>query len=277
VDAKKTVLITGCSTGIGLYCAKALAKESDYEIVATARKDEDILMLQALGITTLKLDLNLSESIQSCVDEFLKISDGKIYALFNNIGYGQPGAVEDLSDRVLKEQFQTNFFGTHELTSAFIPLMRQQGYGKIIHNSSVLGFISLRFRGAYNASKHALEGLSDTLRLELMGSGVSLSLIQPGPIKSDFRKNALQKFIDNIDKEKSYFSNEYKTKLTALQSTKDVPFTLGEESVYSVLKEILESKNPKPNYRVTTVTTIFWFLKRILSKRLLDKILRKVE
>lgn len=274
---KKPILITGCSSGIGYYCAVELNKDKSYQIFATARDGKDIKRLSSLGLNTLKLDLQDSTSIKECVSEFLQQSDGKIYAIFNNGAYGQPGAVEDLKVKVLKEQFETNVFGTHELTTLLLPIMRKQGYGKIIQNSSVLGFISLRFRGAYNASKYALEGLSDTLRLELMGSGISISLIQPGPVKSDFRKNALAKFEKNIDRKDSYFKNEYEKKLSSLQSTEDVPFTLGEDSVYQVLLKILNSKYPKPRYRVTKVTSIFWFLKRILSTRLLDKVLRKVE
>jgi len=274
---KKSVLITGCSSGIGYYCAVELNKESSYQVFATARKDEDVKKLISLGLNTLKLDLQDSKSIKDCVKEFLKQSDGKIYALFNNGAYGQPGAVEDLRVEVLKEQFETNVFGTHELTTLLLPIMRKQGYGKIIQNSSVLGFISLRFRGAYNASKYAIEGLSDTLRLELIDSGISISLIEPGPVRSDFRKNALAKFIENIDRKNSFFKDEYSKKLTSLESTKDVPFTLGEDSVYKIFLKILDSNFPKPRYRVTKVTSIFWFLKRILSSSLLDKILRKVE
>jgi short-subunit dehydrogenase len=274
---KKPVLITGCSSGIGYHCAKELSKDSNYALFATARDDEDIERLQGEGIKTLKLDLTNSQNIKECVDEFLTLNGGRIYALFNNGAFGQPGAVEDLRVEVLKEQFETNLFGTHELTRYFIPIMRQQGYGKIVQNSSVLGFVSLRFRGAYNASKYALEGLSDTMRLELIGSGVSVSLIEPGPIRSSFRKNALAKFIENIDQESSFFKDEYKDKLKSLQSTKDVPFTLGEDSVYRVFKGILTTKYPKARYRITKVTHIFWFLKRILSSRVLDRVLRVLD
>ena len=275
--SKKPILITGVSSGIGYYCLKELSYNKDYLVYGTCRKDEDIKRLQNEGLNILKLDLTKSESVKKCTDEFLKKSDGKIFALFNNAGFGQPGALEDISREVLKEQFETNLFGLHELTTLALPIMRKQGYGKIINHSSVLGIISLRFRGAYNASKYALEGLSDTLRLELMGTNISVSLIESGPIRSDFRKNALDKFLENIDRTNSPFKDEYKQKLKALQSSKDVPFTLGENAVYEVLQKILSSKNPKARYRVTKVTTIFWFLKRVLSTRLLDKVLRKVE
>ena len=274
---KKPILITGASTGIGYFCAKELSKNSNYQVFATVRNEKDFKRLKQEGLNVLMLDLNSSDSIKKCVKEFLGKTDGKIYALFNNAGYGQPGAVEDISDEALKKQFQTNFFGLHQLTREFLPIMREQGYGRIVNHSSVLGFVSLRFRGAYNASKYALEGLSDTLRLELLGSDIWVSLIESGPVRSNFRKNALDKFLENIDRENSYFKDEYKKKLEALQSDKDVPFTLGEEAVFEKLLRALEDKEPRAKYRVTKVTTIFWLLKRVLSTKRLDKILRSIE
>lgn len=274
---RKPILITGASSGIGYYCAKELSKNHDYQVFATVRKQEDFKRLKQEGLSVLFLDLNSSESIKKCAKEFLSKTDGKIYAIFNNAGYGQPGAVEDISDEALKQQFQTNFFGLHSITREFLPIMRKQGYGKIINHSSVLGFVSLRFRGAYNASKYALEGLSDTLRLELINSDIWVSLIETGPVRSRFRKNALDKFLENIDRKNSYFHDEYEKKLASLQSDEDVLFTLGEDAVFSALLEILESKEPKAKYRVTKVTTIFWFLKRVLSTKRLDRILRAIE
>ncbi len=273
---QKSILITGCSSGIGYYCAKRLHEEG-YRVFATARKEEDVQKLREAGLESFTLDLNNSHSIQKAVHEVQKCTGGTLYALFNNGAYGQPGAVEDLSREVLKAQFETNVFGTHELTTRILPMMRKQGYGRIVQNSSVLGFISLRFRGAYNASKYALEGLSDTMRLELTGTDIHISLIEPGPIRSDFRKNALQKFLENIDRDHSHFKEEYVNKLSSLQSDKDAPFTLGEDAVYTALLHALESKKPKARYRVTKPTTFFWFLKRVLSTRQLDKILRRVE
>lgn len=273
---RKTVLITGCSSGIGHYCAHALHKEG-YRVFAAARNTEDVRRLADEGLEALSLDLDDSRSIEAAVAEVTAHTGGSLYALFNNGAYGQPGAVEDLSREVLRRQFETNLFGTHELTNAVLPVMRKQGYGRIIQNSSVLGFISLRFRGAYNASKYALEGLTDTLRLELTGTNIHVSLIEPGPIRSDFRKNALRKFLENIDRDNSPFKEEYITKLQALQSDADAPFTLGPEAVCAALKKALESPAPKAHYRVTKPTSFFWYAKRLLPTSLLDKILRKVE
>ncbi len=273
---KKSILITGCSSGIGYFCAKALQKDG-YHVLATARKEEDVQRLKKEGLEAFLLDLRYSHSIDNAIAEVRKRTQGKLFALFNNGAYGQPGALEDLTRDVLHEQFETNLFGTHELTVKILPLMRAQGYGRIIQNSSVLGFVSLRFRGAYNASKYALEGLSDTLRLELMDTNIYVSLIQPGPIRSSFRKNALAKFKENIDIDNSPFAKEYVKKLKSLQSTKDVKFTLGEEAVYETLLHALTSKKPKEHYRITKPTTFFWILKRLLPTKTLDSLLRKVD
>lgn len=272
----RTILVTGCSSGIGYYCAKAL-KRDGFRVFATARRDEDVQRLHMEGFETYKLDLESSESIKEAYAWVMEQSDGKLYALFNNAAYGQPGAVEDLSREVLRAQFETNLFGTHELTALAIKTMREQGYGRIVQNSSVLGIVSLRFRGAYNAGKYALEGLSDTLRLELKGSNIFVALIEPGPIRSDFRKNALKKFLEHIDKENSHFKEEYKAKLKALESSEDAPFTLGEDAVYKALKHALNSPRPKERYFVTKPTYFFAVAKRILPTRWLDGLLGRVE
>ncbi|MCK5189463.1 MAG: SDR family NAD(P)-dependent oxidoreductase, partial [Methylococcales bacterium] len=196
----KIVLITGCSTGIGYTTAIELKKRG-HRVICSARKEADVTRLQEQGFETLQLDLADSGSIQQAVKQFIELTDGKIDGLFNNGAFGQPGAVEDLTRDVLRSQFETNFFGTHELTNLIIPLMRKQGYGRIIYNSSILGFVAMRYRGAYNASKYALEGLVDTLRIELFNTNIKLSIIEPGPITSNFRKNAFALYQKNINPE----------------------------------------------------------------------------
>ena len=273
---QKAILITGCSTGIGLCCAQQL-KARGYRVFASARKVEDVKMLQKLGLESLQLDLASSESIQTAVEQILQLTDGYLYGLFNNAGYGQPGAVEDIRRSVLQEQFETNVFGTQELINLVIPVMRQQGYGRIIYHGSVLGLISLSFRGAYNASKYALEGLTDTLRLELYGTGIEVSIIEPGPITSNFRKNAFQKYQENIDKENSFFKKNYEGMEARLKKKGPAaPFTLPPEAVYRKLQHALESKHPKAHYYVTFPTYLFATLKRILPARGLDWVLRRV-
>ena len=273
---KKSVLITGCSTGIGLCVAKGL-HERGYRVFATARKKEDISMLKEMGLESLLLDLTDSLSIHNTVKEILNRTGGTLDALFNNGAYGQAGAVEDLTTDVLRQQFETNVFGWHELTRLVLPIMLKQGYGRIIQNSSVLGFISLKFRGAYSASKYAIEGLSDTLRQELMGTNVYVSLVEPGPIESQFRANSFEMYKKNIDKETSRFKDAYiATEERLSKEGPAVPFTLPPEAVLKRVIHALESNKPKPRYYVTFPTYLFGYLKRIFSSRLMDKLLSKV-
>jgi NAD(P)-dependent dehydrogenase (short-subunit alcohol dehydrogenase family) len=200
-----------------------------------------------------------------------------LYALFNNGAYGQPGAVEDLGRDALREQFEVNLFGTHELTTLAIPVMRRQGYGRIIQNSSLLGYVAMKYRGAYNASKYALEGLTDTLRLELAGSGIFISLIEPGPIQSNFRLNAWHAFHMSIDSSRSHHSGDYAALAERLQTEGPVaPFTLGPEAVLKCVIHALESERPQVRYRVTFPAHLFAYLKRIVPDRVMDWILAKI-
>lgn len=270
----KTVLITGASTGIGYYCAKQLHKHSDYHVIASCRKTADVERLNREGLTCIKLDLDSSESIQHAVKKTLSLCDN-LYALFNNGAYGQAGAVEDLSRDTLRQQFESNLFGWLELTNALLPHMHAQGYGRIIQNSSVLGFAAMPFRGAYNASKFALEGLTDTLRQELSDSPIHVSLIEPGPITSDFRKNAMLS-LNNIDIDKSRHNNAYLAAQKRLSKIGPASrFTLGPEAVYKKLLHALESPTPNARYYVTFPTYLMGYLKRILSSKAMDWLLIK--
>jgi NAD(P)-dependent dehydrogenase (short-subunit alcohol dehydrogenase family) len=246
-------------------------------VFATARQQQDVEKLQANGLESLQLDLADSGSIQAAVDDILSRTGGTLNALFNNGAYGQPGAVEDLSREVLRKQFETNLFGWHELTNRVLPVMRRQGHGRIIQNSSVLGFVALRYRGAYNASKYALEGLSDTLRLELAGTDIHVSLVEPGPVTSRFRDNAFTAYQENIDPTHSVHREKYLAMETRLQTRGPVvPFTLPPEAVLKKVIHALESKRPRARYYVTFPTYLFGTLKRLLSTRALDRLLNKV-
>ena len=270
------ILITGCSSGIGLETAKLL-KEKGYKVYATARKKEDVLMLQELDFIAYKLDITKEAEISEVLEKILKL-DKTLDAVFNNAGFGQPGAVEDLSTEVLKEQFETNFFGTHEITIQTMRIFREQGYGKIIQHSSVLGIISLKFRGAYNASKYAIEGINDTLRQELLNTNIFISTINTGPVTSKFRENALKMFNKNINAKDSYFRNIYAKELkTRLENIKDdTPFNLPASSVARVVLKIMQSNTPKPRYYVTIATYLLGFAKRVLSTKQLDKLLNRI-
>ncbi len=273
----KIVFITGCSTGIG-YAAAVELKKRGHRVICSARKDQDVARLQSEGFEALQLDLSESNSILNAVKQLLVLTDGKIDALFNNGAFGQPGAVEDLSRDVLRHQFETNLFGTHELTNLILPVMRKQGYGRIIYNSSILGFVAMKFRGAYNSSKFALEGLVDTLRIELYGTNINLCIIEPGPISSNFRKNAFAMYKKNINPELSFHKQTYQLMEERLQKEGPVAsFTLPAVAVVDKLIHALESKRPKIRYYVTFPTHLFGFLKRILPSSWLDYLLRKVQ
>lgn len=273
----KTIFITGCSTGIGYVTAIELKKRG-HRVICSARKDKDVKNLQQQGFEALQLDLANSDSIHKAVEQLIELSSGKIDGLFNNGSFGQPGAVEDLSREVLRHQFETNFFGVHELTNLIIPVMRKQGYGRIIYNSSILGFVAMRYRGAYNASKFALEGLVDTLRIELFDTNIKLSLVEPGPIESDFRKNAFALFKANINAAESVHAETYQAMENRLQKEGPaVPFTLPATAVAEKVIHALESERPKIRYYVTFPTYLFGYLKRVLPMAWLDFILRKTQ
>lgn len=272
----KSILITGCSSGIGLCVAEGLHARG-YRVFATARKAEDVAMLAARGMEALPLDTTDSASIAAAVDEVLARTGGTLDALFNNAGYGQPGAVEDLSREALRAQFETNVFGMVELTNRVIPVMRRQGAGRILQNSSLLGYVALAYRGAYNASKFAIEGLSDTLRLELRGSGVHVCLIEPGPIKSRFRANAFAMYQRMINRDASFHRERYAAMERRLAKPGPAaPFTLGPEAVLETVMHALESPRPKLRYRVTKPAYFFAWGKRLLGDRMMDRILGAV-
>jgi len=267
------IVITGCSSGIGLATALYL-KEQSVTVYPTARKTEDVDMLRRRGFEhAMKLDVTKSEEVTSVIEKVLEV-EGRIDVWFNNAGYGQPGALEDIGTEILKEQFETNVFGLHECTRQIIPVMRKQGYGKIIQHSSVLGLVSLFGRGAYNASKYAIEGLTDTLRLELADTNIYPVLLNTGPITSDFRKNAMEKLRENIDMEHSVFKEKYARTLNAKKS--EVPFNEGADAVAKVVYRIIVSDKPKPKYYITKATYLLGYAKRILSTAFLDRILQKL-
>jgi NAD(P)-dependent dehydrogenase (short-subunit alcohol dehydrogenase family) len=269
----KAILITGCSSGIGHYTAHALSQRG-YRVFASARKPIDVARLQREGLESVQLDVQDSASIEAAVDTVLERTEGRLYALFNNAGYGQPGAVEDLTRELLREQFETNVFGLMELTNRVIPVMRAQGAGRIIQNSSVLGIAALPYRGAYNASKFALEGLTDTLRLELRDTQIRVSLIEPGPIVSRFRDNAYAAFQRNIDPRGSAHEERYAALERRLMGQQGgSSFKQGPEAVLKRVVHALESPRPKIRYPVTAPTYFFAVMRRLLPERALDWLL----
>jgi NAD(P)-dependent dehydrogenase (short-subunit alcohol dehydrogenase family) len=268
----RTILITGCSSGIGWHCAQGL-KARGWRVFATARNADDLSRLAAAGLEALPLDYADRASVAALASEVAARCGGKLDALFNNGAYGQPGAVEDLTREVLEAQFAANVFGWHQLTRACLPLMRANGQGRIVQCSSVLGLVALKWRGAYNASKFAIEALSDTLRLELRGSGIHVSLIEPGPIESDFTKNALRHFEQNIDQANSHYQDAYARQRARLGRGGSARYKLGPEAVLETLVHAIESGRPRARYYVTKPTHYMAFARRILPQRLLDHVL----
>lgn len=272
----ETVLVTGCSSGIGYHVAKGL-KERGYNVYATARKEEDVERLITEGFKCLQLDYADSESVQDLANELMLLVGTNLYAVFHNGAYGQPGAVEDLSRETLEKQFAANVFGWMELNNRLITLMRHNNRGRIIFNSSVLGLISLPFRGAYNASKYAIEGFADTLRLELSDTNIQVSLIEPGPIESRFRPNALQALKDNVNMADSVHRDRYDKTLKRLAKKGNVdPYTLPPSAVLKKVIHALEKDKPQAHYYVTFPTYLMGTLKRILPAKLMDSFILKV-
>ncbi|MBX2868996.1 MAG: SDR family NAD(P)-dependent oxidoreductase [Acidiferrobacterales bacterium] len=271
-QAKQTVFVTGCSSGIGLCIAKKL-QHSPFRVIASCRKQEDVDRLNSEGIETILLDLANEKSVEAGAEKLGELTSHRIFGLVNNGAYGQPGAVIDLDREVLRKQFETNVFGTQQLTNLLLPMMLPYQEGRIIQISSILGFICLKFRGAYNASKYALEGLTDTMRLEHAQSGVQFSLIEPGPITSDFRINAYAMFNKHIDTENSVFKASYADVEKRLKESERARFTLPADAVHDAVWHALTHPKAKIRYRVTTPTKIMMILKRLLPDRTMDAFL----
>jgi len=267
------IVITGCSTGIGLETAIYL-KDKFIKVYPTARDSKDVDMLKNMGFEhAMQLDVTKPEMITAVIEQVLAL-ETSIDVWFNNAGYGQAGATEDITTETLREQFETNVFGLHECTKQIIPVMRKQGHGKIIQHSSVLGLISLFGRGAYTASKYAIEGLTDTLRLELKDTHIYPVLLNTGPITSHFRQTALKKLEENIDIDHSVFKDKYLSSLKGTQ--KKVPFNEPATSVASIVHKIILTNRPKPRYYITKATYLLGFFKKILSTSYLDRLLVKI-
>ena len=269
----KSILITGCSTGIGYSVAHGL-QQRGHRVIASCRRMKDVERLKQEGLTCIQLDLDDSKSIQAAFNKCLDLCEGQLDALFNNGAFGLAGAVEDLSREAIRDQFETNVFGWLELTNLVIPVMRQKGWGRIIQNSSVLGFVALPYRGAYCASKYAIEGLSDTLRLELADTRIRVCLIEPGPIESHFRQNAQHAFRKYIKAEGSAHERQYLAMQERLQKQGHATaFTLPAEAVLEKVVHALEHKKPRARYYLTTPTYIFGYLKRVLSSHQVDRLM----
>lgn len=268
-----TIIVTGASSGIGAYCARAL-KDDGWRVFATARRPEDIAALESDGIEAFYMDYREPDSIAALVDAVLERTGGRLDALYNNGAHAQPGAVEDLPVEALRQQMEANLFGWHDLTLRIVPVMRRQGHGRIVNCSSILGLTPVKWRGAYVASKHALEGLTLCLRAELAGSGIHVSLIEPGPIESRIAPNGLAWFLANIDHENSVHRDAYQAQLARMRGGGSKSrLKLKPVAVYRVLRHALLSQRPRPHYVVTLPARVGVILKRLLPASLLYRIL----
>lgn len=269
----RTIIVTGASSGIGAYCARALKAEG-WRVFATARKPEDVAALEADGLEAFYLDYRESDSIARLVDGVLAKTGGRLDALFNNGAYSQPGAVEDIGTDVLREQFEANFFGWHDLTTRVVPAMRAQGHGRIVHCSSIMGLAPFKYRGPYAASKHALEGLMLCMRSELLDANIHVSLIEPGPVKSKIATNALLWFLKHVDYENSVHREAYRAQLDRLKAGGSASrLKPGPEIVHAALRHALLSRRPKPHYVVTWPARIATAMKRVLPAAVLYRVL----
>jgi len=276
--SQRSVLITGCSSGIGLDAARTLAGRG-WRVLATCRAEDDCDRLRAEGLESFRLDYEDPASIKAAVDEVIARTGGTLDALFNNGAYAIPGAAEDIPTDALRTIFEANFFGWHDLTRRVIPLMRAQGGGRIVQCSSVLGLAGLKWRGAYVATKFALEGMTDVMRLEMAGTGIRLILIEPGPITTEFRVNAAKQFEKWVDWQASPRAAQYRDILRPrLYAAKDKPdpFELPAAAVTRKLVHALESPRPRARYYVTTATWLVAGLRRVLPTALFDRIAGRV-
>ncbi len=271
-----TILITGASSGIGRAAAKVLSARG-WRVLATARRREDLERLRDEdGVEAVPLELTDAASIAACAEAALTATGGKLTALFNNAAFGQVGAVEDLDAELLRRQLEVNMIGTHELTRRLVPSMRANRRGRIVQCSSVLGLVAAPYRGAYCASKFALEALSDAMRHELAGSGISVSLIEPGPIRTRFVETALANFRTTIDIEGSPHRERYLARLEGMAAGGRQTFKLEPEAVVAKLVHALEARRPRTRYYVTTPTHIAAGLKRLLPTALLDRLVTRL-
>ncbi|GAB1361665.1 SDR family NAD(P)-dependent oxidoreductase [Rhodobacter sp.] len=272
----RTILITGCSSGIGLDAARGM-KARGWRVFATCRQEADCRRLRDEGLESFPLDYADEASIAAAVEEVTVRTGGKLDVLYNNGAFACPGAVEDLPRGALREIFEVNLFGYHDLATRVIPLMRAQGHGRIINCSSVLGLVGMKWRGAYVATKFAMEGLTDVLRIEMRGTGIDIILIEPGPITSRIRENSVPHFEKWVTWETSPRAPEYRTLLHRLYDAKTKPdrFELPAAAVTKALVKACENPRPRPRYYVTTPTHLMGFARRILPTRVLDWLVAK--
>ncbi|SNR46160.1 SDR family NAD(P)-dependent oxidoreductase [Puniceibacterium sediminis] len=272
---QKSILITGCSSGIGLDAARSLSQRG-WQVFASARSAEACAMLRDEGLVGLHIDYEDPTTFGPALDTLLGQTGGRLDALFHNGAYAIAGPLEDIPGDAMRAIFQANLIGWHELTNLVIPVMRAQGHGRIVMNSSVLGLVGMKWRGAYVATKFALEGMSDVLRMEMADTGIKVILIEPGPIETDFRKNAILQFEKWIDWERSARVEQYRASLLdQLYKGSSKGPQWPASAVTDALIHAVENNRPRARYHVTTPTKVMAVMRRLLPTRMLDWLLSR--
>jgi short-subunit dehydrogenase len=275
----RSVLVTGCSSGIGLAAAELLDSHG-WKVFPTARRVEDLEMLEAKGFAAIQLDVASSVSIAATVGQVLDENGGQLGAVVNNAGFGMPGAIQDLSREAMRDQFEVNVFGLQELTNRLIPVFRRQGHGRIVNISSVVGRLSLPFMGIYSASKFALEAISDAQRVELSPDAISVSLVEPGPIRTCFSANCAGKGEAKLDVEASAFGPAYEKYFAKRRNggMSEDRFRLPPEAVARKILHALESPRPRIRYKVTLPAYLGDWAARVVPAGVIDRMMvRHVE
>ncbi len=270
---EQVVLITGSSSGIGRATALEAARRG-HRVFASARRVEDVLPLEGDSrIAALSLDVTDPSSIQAAVQTVLRRA-GRLDALINNAGYGQYGAVEEVSGQDWRRQFDVNLFGGLEAIRAVLPAMRDAGFGTIVNVSSVAGKISIPFAAPYCSSKHALEALSDALRVEVAPFGIRVVVVEPGPIATRFTERARSLVLPLFSRPgpyRAFYANAERAMDTNFQKGKLPP-----ETVARVILDAIESERPKTRYRITSMAKTLLPLRRLLPDRFFDRQMKKV-
>ena len=273
--SSQTILISGCSSGIGLDTARRL-KSRGWTVFASCRSSEDCAARAAEGFQSPRLDYEDPSSITGCVKEVLSMTGGTLDAVFHNGAYALPGPLEDIPADGMRSQFEANFLGWHDLNRHLIPVMRRQGQGRIMFNSSVLGLVGMRWRGAYVATKFALEGYADVLRMEMAETGIHVVLIEPGPIETAFRANAIKQFERWVDWQASPRRAQYEASLLdQLHQGGSAKAQWPPSAVTDAVFKALTARRPRPRYAVTTPTHAMAIARRLLPTRALDWVLSK--
>jgi short-subunit dehydrogenase len=274
----KTILITGATAGIGRHAALELARRG-HHVIATGRREGALSALRdearAAGkgkLDVVRLDVTSEESVQQARVEVDALTGGRgVDVLVNNAGYGQLGPAELVSDADLRKQFETNVFGLMNVTRAFVPKMRERGEGRVINIGSISGRATFPLMGVYSATKYAVESLSDALRTELAPFGVYVSIVEPGPIRTEFNDRAMEN-IDVASVERS----PYAPILEQVESFREQfeAGAAGPEVTTNAIAHAALSRRPRVRYVVPFSASIMLAVLAVLPTRLVDVVMR---